>query len=599
MGGKCMEQLKNIFKDGIKYTNYGKANYALNLLSFKEVNLELAKKLMNNTSLTEELGLSLDVNKENKYVHIQFQQDVETLEKIYDILIGNRLKGVNGEKRKGKVIESIGEVFYNIEMEQIERNRETIDYDIVLPLAYYLITMDKARSLLWDKYKPIKEELISYYNKSIYSNKRFLSFIPGIYMEQAICIVGLILKCREQEDKGIYNDILSSIRRCNRKMLNYIKKLNTVCGGNLQQVALDIMLYEDNVLVQASGIIVALIVAEAFGKEITIDYDLGKYIMVAMEYLMQFYMDICKEETSIKASEKNIHFLERFKEEFSANNSIHSVIYGIEHDESVTELSERIYNCYGISPRKFGRNLLSEKEVNRLADLSDSWNNKKYFMVLQIAVLCKYIGELECYIQDRIVNSFDVELYDIKEKEREIQKKENDLEIKKKDWETSVERLKKRNMELEAELVRQKKTMEERNKKQENEKAELVRLREYIYKSSEMEENPDNKIIDYEKIRKFWLEQSVVLIGGHENWQQKIKNSFPKWKYVTANQTTFSPDMICDKKYIICNTDVLAHSVYYKVVANKNVNQILIYTHSTNLEKFLIDLEGQNGVEKI
>lgn len=596
-----MEKLKNVFKSGINYTNYGKANFASKILCFKEVNEELAKKLMNDTNLAEKLGLNIDVKKVNginKYVHIQFQQDVETLEKIYDILIGSRLKGVNGEKRKGEVIEKIGEDFYNVEMEQVERNRESIDYDIVLPLAYYLVIMDVARTLLWDKYKQIKEELISYYKKSIYSNKRFFAFIPGIYMEQAICIVGLIIKCREQNHKEIYNDIISAIRRCNSKMINYIKKLHVVTGESMQQVVMDIALYENDVLVQSSGMIVALIVAEAFGKEIIIDYDMGKYIMVAMKYLNQFYVDIGKEEISIKVSEKNMCFLEKFKEEFSVNNCIHSVMYGKEHDPSVTKLSEKIYYSYGISPRKFGKYLLSENEVYELVDLSSTWNNKKYFMALQIAVLCKYIGDLECYIEDRIVNNFDVELYDLKEKEGEILKKEKDLEIKMKDCETKIEQLEKRNMELEAELEKQKKVIEEKNKKHENEKAELIRLREYIYKSSEMEENLDDKIIDFEKIRNFWVVQSVVLIGGHENWQQKIKSVFPTWKYVTASQTTFSPDMVSDKKYIICNTDVLAHSVYYKVIANKSANQSLLYTHGRNIEKFLIELEGQKDCRR-
>lgn len=593
-----MEKLKNIFKDGIKYTNYSKANFALTLLSFKEVKVQLAKKIMNNSKLAEELGISLDVNKLNgmkKYVHIELNQDVETLEKLYNLLIGDRLKGVSGEKRKGKLIEEIGEDSYNIEMELIEKNRESMNYDIVLLFAYYLVMMDKARDFLWDKYKQIKEELISYYKNSVYSNKSFFAYMPGMYIEQALCILGLIIKCREQEDKEIYKDIISAIRRSNSKMVNYIKKLNVIRGENIQQVMLDIEVYEKSVLVQFSSMIAALIVAEAFGKEIIVDYELEKYIMLAMKYIKPFYVDMCEQEMPIKISENNMHFLEKFKEEFSANNSIQSVIYGKEHDESVTELSKRIYNMYGIWPQKFDRSLLSENEVCSLADLSNSWNKKKYFEALQIAVLCKYIGNLECYIQDRIVNSFDVKVYELKEKEREIQIKEKKLDIKKKEWETRVEELEKRNKELEAEIERQKKIMEEENKKHENEKDELILLREYIYKSSKADENLDNNTIDYEKIQKFWIEQSVVLIGGRENWQQKIKNIFPKWKYVTASHTTFSPDMISDKKYIICNTDVLSHSVYYKVIANKSANQYLLYAHGTNLEKFLIELEGQKS----
>lgn len=159
--------------------------------------------------------------------------------------------------------------------------------------------------------------------------------------------------------------------------------------------------------------------------------------------------------------------------------------------------------------------------------------------------------------------------------------------------ENRIEKLEKRNIELEAELARQKKVLEDKNREHENERIELIQLRNYIYKNSEMEEEPDNKIFDFERMRKFWLEQSVVMIGGHENWQQKIRTAFPKWKYITAGQASFSPEIISDKQYIICNTDVLAHSVYYKVIANRNANQILFYTHGRNVEKFLIELDRQ------
>lgn len=591
-----MERLKDVFKNGINYTNYGKANFALKILQFREIHEDLMKKIMNNPGLAKELGIKKDVNKidrNNSFVHVRMPDDVESLEKIYDVLIGNRLKGSKGEKRKEEAIESMGEIVYHIEMEQVEMNREIINYDIVLVLAYYLVIMDDSRTYLWERYGNSKEELINYYKKSIYRNKALLDFVPGMYIEQAICIVGLILKCRELDDKDVYNDIIYSIRRCNKKMTNYIKKLHVVKGESIQQIGKDIILNEDNVLIQTSGIIVALIVAEALGKEILIDYDMGKYIMLAMNYLDNLYAETCEDKTSIDVSEKNRIFLNKFENEFSAYNSIDSVIYGIEHDQSVTELSEQIYLNYGLSPRKFSETLLCEEEVCELVGLSDSWDNEKYFLAMQIAVLCKYIGDLECYIEERIVNNFDVEIYDLNEKEAEIIKREKDLEIKKREWENRIEKLEKRNIELEAELSRQKKVLEDKNREHENEKIELVQLRNYIYKNAEMEEESDNKIIDYEKMHEFWLEQSVVMIGGHENWQQKIRAVFPKWKYITAGQASFSPEIISDKQYIICNTDVLAHAVYYKVIANRNANQILFYTHGRNIENFLIELDRQ------
>lgn len=591
-----MEKLVNVFKNGINYTNYGKANFAIKLLHYGNVCEDLVKRLMDNPDLIEKLKIKKNVNgigRNSKILQLEVSEDMEALEKIYDMLIGNRLKGIRGEKLKEKAIESVGQDFYDIEMEQVKLNREIIKYDIVLSLTYFLVMMDGARLFLWSKYGNQKEELINYYKKSMYCKKDFLAYIPGIYMEQTVGIVGLILKCRERDDKEIYNDIINSIRRSNKKMINYIKKLHVVNGESIRMVGEELSINEDDVLLQTSGLIVAIIVAEALGKEIIVDYDLGMYIMMSMKYLNPLYADSSDEFDLAEASEKNKHFLDDFKNDFSANNGISSVIYGIEHDETVTELSEQIYYNYGLSPRKFSRTILRENELNELIELSHSWNNKKYFMALQVAVLCKYICNLESYIEERIVNSYDVELYDLVKKEGEIIKKEKEIEIRNRKLETQIVQLEKRNIELEAELERQKNVIEQKNKQYENEKAELIQLRNYTYKREKIAEKTDDKVINLEQVRKFWLEQSVVLIGGHENWQQKIKTTFPKWKFVTAGQTSFSPDMISDKKYIICNTDILAHSVYYKVIANKTANQFLLYTHGSNLDKFLMELEGQ------
>lgn len=159
--------------------------------------------------------------------------------------------------------------------------------------------------------------------------------------------------------------------------------------------------------------------------------------------------------------------------------------------------------------------------------------------------------------------------------------------------------MEKRNQELVNELTRQQKVGEEKEKQSIKDKEELISLRNYVYQLTEEENDLENDNTKYkeeqrDKVQKFWSKQAVVVIGGHINWQQKIKNVFPKWSYVSANQRAFVSDMINDKAYIICNTEILSHSVYYKVVANKRAAQKLIYTKGCNIEKFLVELEEQN-----
>ena len=129
------------------------------------------------------------------------------------------------------------------------------------------------------------------------------------------------------------------------------------------------------------------------------------------------------------------------------------------------------------------------------------------------------------------------------------------------------------------------------------EREELIALRNFVYQTSKTIAEQAEENYNFERIIEDWREQPVVLIGGHSNWQKKIKNIFPKWKYVSASQSTFPEQILIDRKYIICCTEVLSHSVYYKVIANKQGKQSLIYTRGINLEKFLMEIKAQREME--
>lgn len=595
-----MEKITNIFYNGISYINYGKANCARELLCYKAVEQHLVEKLLKRRDVADRLGIKVNSFRgraSEKWAHIEIPSDDDTLEQIYEFILGSQLIGKKGEKRKEDAIQAVGYDGYIYEMEAVERNREVIYHDIVFMLTYYLIFTDTARTYLWEKYKNYKEELLHFYKNSMFSSQYFWKIIPGEYLEQAYCMVGLIVKSRKYHDREIYQDIISALKQNNRRVVNYIKKIDCLVGEDLNQVISEEHMQKDTMVMLAARIISVLLIAESLNKEILVDYDLGKKLLHIFRYWDEYEQPVQERKENDNLSENNRLFLEQFEKEFTSYTCIDSVFFGTKHNEAVTDIPEQIFNIFGINARKMHLVPLSEQEVNALAGVASTWNQKKYVLAMQVAVLCKYINKLEQYIIDRIVNNTSVQTFEYQEKEAELLKEKREFEKRKKEFEDRTEKLEKTNQMINTAYEKIKKDIEEQEILHIKEREELIALRNFVYQTSKTMEADEEKQ-NYAQIIEDWSNQPVVVIGGHSNWQKKIRNIFPKWKYVSAGQSTFQEQILIDRKYIICCTEVLSHSVYYKVIANKQENQALIYTRGINVEKFLMEIKAQRDIGK-
>ena len=107
-----MEKLCNVFKTGINYINYGKANYALEILKYGTVRKEFGDMLTKQPDLVKKLGISLQEDGRQgfyKRMHAEVSEDIDVLEKIFDMLIGDKLKGKKGDKKREQLIKEFGE----------------------------------------------------------------------------------------------------------------------------------------------------------------------------------------------------------------------------------------------------------------------------------------------------------------------------------------------------------------------------------------------------------------------------------------------------------------------------------------------------------
>ncbi len=116
------------------------------------------------------------------------------------------------------------------------------------------------------------------------------------------------------------------------------------------------------------------------------------------------------------------------------------------------------------------------------------------------------------------------------------------------------------------------------------ERDELIALREYAY-NSEHEDDivEEDKLPDMEKAI---ADKKVVIIGGHINWQNKLKQIFPKWFFVhTDAYKTVNAGMLESREKVYFFTDYINHISYKKFIAivrERNIPFGYIGNHNIN-----------------
>lgn len=90
-----------------------------------------------------------------------------------------------------------------------------------------------------------------------------------------------------------------------------------------------------------------------------------------------------------------------------------------------------------------------------------------------------------------------------------------------------------------------------------------------------------------------WRERNVIVVGGHESWQYRLRELFPNWQFVCGTQKNLAPERIEGKKYIICNMQALSRACYDNILARRNREQRLLFVNGENMEQCLEELERQ------
>ena len=119
------------------------------------------------------------------------------------------------------------------------------------------------------------------------------------------------------------------------------------------------------------------------------------------------------------------------------------------------------------------------------------------------------------------------------------------------------------------------------------EREELIALREYVY-NLELDESPltEETLVDMEKAI---ANKNIVIIGGHVNWINKLKERFPNWMFILPDSyKTVDGKMLEGKDKVYFFTDYLSHVTYGKFIAAVRERHIPFgYLGSLNVEKLI------------
>ena len=165
----------------------------------------------------------------------------------------------------------------------------------------------------------------------------------------------------------------------------------------------------------------------------------------------------------------------------------------------------------------------------------------------------------------------------------EIQTLRDRMEEKEKSAATTEDTLKEtiRKLETENKRLKQQISSSESNTK------ELTALREYVYHQEEVVTEADTQISREEMCARI-MDRNVTILGGHPNWMNKLKETFPSWEYIPIGINTFPKEKVANSELVVIVSNFCKHSMYYRAISAIEMADVeLMYQNGGNMDIFI------------
>lgn len=202
------------------------------------------------------------------------------------------------------------------------------------------------------------------------------------------------------------------------------------------------------------------------------------------------------------------------------------------------------------------------KEFNSFDSKQDFYSYMVYTIYLS-AIIKEYKSLKEAYVQNvneaYIIERNNYEI-SISKLNMELQRVRTEQTTKEMVWDEKYTKLVQENQTLEKEIERLKNRLQE----EDDLKKEVVSLRNYVFDTSEtlpedvMTPNID---INWELLNS----KRVAILGGHVNWQKKMKEVLPNYRYVNSENKNSDLSFLHNMDIVFINTK-MKHGFYYRIL---------------------------------
>ena len=95
------------------------------------------------------------------------------------------------------------------------------------------------------------------------------------------------------------------------------------------------------------------------------------------------------------------------------------------------------------------------------------------------------------------------------------------------------------------------------------------------------------------RLEKLLRSKKILVMGGHVNWQNRVKEVYPKLTYLDSDNVNFDVSILKTADYIFFNTLHCSHTLYFKVKENISAGREkqegkdkLVYINNNNVDVF-------------
>ena len=126
-----------------------------------------------------------------------------------------------------------------------------------------------------------------------------------------------------------------------------------------------------------------------------------------------------------------------------------------------------------------------------------------------------------------------------------------------------------------------------------DEKFARAKLQEYVWSITEDCSGDHLSGVSVDDMARAIEDEDIAILGGHENWIYKLKNRFPKWKFIKPSAYSMSERSILQAKKVYMFTDHLDHGTYMKFMNYARQHDVPVgYMHEVNIDKNIRQVYG-------